>query len=520
MRDPLSWLRFAVRLLLPALLLLAPASAQASSWHRADSANFRIHGERTPDELAATARLLEAFRLLVADLTGTDPAQPAARLDIFLVRSAEQASPWQPLRAGVAGFYRADPGRISAVVIDRPPRGPFDVDPREVLLHEVTHHLLLASRPADPAWFVEGFADYLSTARFEGNQVQLGHAGANRLAWLQRAAWLPLQQVLAFDPDRAPPADVARLYAQGWLLVHWLHQDSARLERLQAYLRACAAGADPVEAFRQHVAADLESVETDLRAYLASGLPNTSRPATVPDRLASVPVSPLPASAGSLLMRLVALEHGLLPPDRARVLAEVRRHARRAGAEDPLALQLLARAELMLGDPRHAARLADALSEAVPNDPDRWRLLAEAALAVPDGAPAARRDTARRAFARVLLADPRDWRAMHALARLDRPDGPDRLALLLAANRLAPQVRTIALDAAVALARAGQLPAAADLLGAVAHAPAGGAAGALARRMLEHADRGDAAAFLWEVRSVQAAATMASSQGRLPAQLR
>lgn len=517
MREFLSWLRPGVGLLLSALLL---TPAMAAGWTRADSANFRVHGEKSPEDLAATAHLLETFRLLLAGLTGTDPAQPSARLDVFLVRSADEASPWQPLRAGVAGFYRADAGRMSAIVIDRPPRGPFEVNPREVLLHEVTHHLLLASRSTDPAWYVEGFADYLSTVRFVGERVEIGHAGANRLAWLRRAAWLPIERVLAFDPDRAAPAEVAPFYAQSWLLVHWLRQDPVRADRLRTYLEACEGGADPVEAFRRHVAADLGAVESALRAYLEGGLPVLSKPAPVPNRASSVTVHPLPASAGPLLMRLVALEHGLLPADRARALVEVRRLAARAKPGDPLAMQLLARAELLLGDRRRAAWLAEALAAAAPADPDRLRLQAEAIVSVPDGLAPVRREQARQALSRALSADPLDWRALLALARLDRPDDGGRVALLLAAHALAPQVRTIALDTAVALARAGRLQEAAQVLGPVAHAPAGGAAGALARRLLAHAERGDAPALLAVAMSVGSSATVASAEGRVPAQRR
>lgn len=515
-----SWHRLGLGLIASALLSLAPALA--GGWHRADSANFRIHGERPAAELAEQARLLEAFRLLVADLKGRDPAAPGARLDVFLVPSPQAASPWQPLRPGIAGFYRADAGRISAVVVDRPARGPFDVEPREVLLHEVAHHLLLAGGLAWPAWYVEGFADYVSTARFTADRVELGHAGASRLGWLQRGDWLPIEAVLAFDPARASSADMARLYAQSWLLAHWLHQDAARARQLVAYLEACAAGADPVEAFRAHVSPDLRAVEAALRAYLADGLHAIVRPRVAPEPAPAVAVAPLPASASSLLMRQVALEHRLLPADSRRALADVRRLAAARGATDPLAAHALAQAELALGDPRLAARLADELLAAAPDDPDLLRLRAEALRLAPGRATSwEARAGARDTFARALEADPLDWRAHLALARLDRVEGGDGLAHLLAAQRLAPQVKAVTLEAAVALARSGRMAESASLLASVAHAPAdGGLARDVAQRMLAHARRGDRSAFLAEVGRLHAAPTVAAAQGAVPDQAR
>jgi hypothetical protein len=468
----------------------------------------------------AQARLLESFRLLVADLDGRDPAAPAARLDVFLVSSAAEASPWQPLPPGVAGFYRADAGRISAVIVDRPARRAFDVDPREVMLHEVAHHLLLANRLAWPSWYVEGFADYVSTARFTADRVELGGAGGNRLAWLQRGDWLPIEAVLRFDPERAASGDRARLYAQSWLLTHWLRHDADRARRLEAYLQACAAGADPVEAFRRHVAADLGHVEASLRAYLADGPPILTRPLPRAHSSAAVRLAALPGSAGTLLMRLVAIEHGMLPADRNRALAEVRRLATARAPSDRLAARTLARAELLLGNPEVAASVSARLIEAGDAEPDLLRLRADSLRSVAGRDPIRNRADARDALLAALAADPQDWRARHGLARLDRIEGRDALPHLIAAHRLAPQVKAITLETAVALARAVRAGEAADLLADVAHAPGGGAASELAARMRAHALRGDEAALVAEVARLGGAPTVAAAEGGRPDQLR
>ncbi|MFN3370052.1 MAG: hypothetical protein ACK4Z0_00815 [Sphingomonadaceae bacterium] len=505
---------------LVAAMMLAVAPVAASGWHRADGPNFRIHGARAPAELAEQVRLLEAFRHVVAELQGRNPAEPGARLDVFLVSSPADASPWLPLRPGVAGFYRADVGRISAFIVDRPPRGAFDVDRREVLLHEVAHHLLLAGGLAWPAWYVEGFADYVATARFEADRVELGRAGANRLGWLRQGDWLPLEQVLRFDPERASPADVPRLYAQGWLLTHWLRHDEDRARRLKAYLEACAAGADPVEAFRRHVAADLRDVEASLRAYLADGPPILTRPLQWAYSSAAVRPAALPRSAGTLLMRLVAMEHGMLPADRNRALADVRRLAMARAASDPLAARTLARAELLLGNPEVAASVAARLVETGDAEPDLLRLRADSLRSVAGRDPIRNRADARDALLAALAADPQDWQARHGLARLDRIEGRDALPHLVAAHRLAPQVKAITLETAVALARAGRAGEAADLLADVAHAPGGGAASELAARMRAHALRGDDAALIAEVARLGAAPTVAATQGERPGQLR
>ncbi len=59
-------------------------------------------------------------------------------------------------------------------------------------------------------------------------------------------------------------------YAESWLLTHYLQRAPGQSEKLRAYLRAVAAGADPVAAFEAYVDPDIRAFELRLKSYLNS----------------------------------------------------------------------------------------------------------------------------------------------------------------------------------------------------------------------------------------------------------
>lgn len=494
-----------MRLLLVSLLLaLWPVSADAG-WKRAETPHFRIWAEGSEAQLREKAALLEDYRALLEMATGKAPDREAPPLDVFLVDDLAEATPWRPMGPDVAGYYRADAGRISAVATERAGGDRFAISGQHILLHEYAHHFMLArAGVAHPAWYVEGFAEYFSTAVFRPERVEFGLASDNRAAWLLTATWLPLERLLARDPELMRSRDSAMYYAQSWLLTHYMFRAPGMRDKLKVYLSAVARGEDPVDAFRRHVDPDLAGFQARLRRYLDEGATysrfDRPRAARAPVRIVA-----LPPSADLFLLRQAALEHGVPSARGPEVLAEIRRLA--AAPADPLARRSLALAELELGDAAEARRLLEGLLADAPRDPDllRWRALALKPLA-PGSTPQAFEE-ARASLVRAIEIAPDDWRALHAYARLYRPVAgrlpPEALNKLVKAWMLAPQVTEVVLDTAVALSHADRLDEAARVLEPLAWSPHAGSAAELAARMLARARQGDKGGLLAEVSALR-----------------
>ena len=488
------------------LWLALPVSAQAE-WLLAETPHFRVYSEGSRKRLVEQAALLEDFHRLLQERTGRGPPANAPRLDVFLVDRLEDATPWRKLAPNVAGYYRADRGRISVVAVDKvgdngpADNGNMELSGQQILLHEYGHHFLLGTAGiAYPAWYVEGFAEYFSTARFRPDSIEIGRISPNRGIWLAGADWLPMEKLLARTPALDRSSDSAMFYAQSWLLTHYLFRTPGMREKLVAYLKATATGADSVEAFKAHIDPDLAGFQQKLRHYLDST--SFSRMARAGGTPAAIRVSSLPPSADTLLMRLVSLEHGIAESRTDAALDDIRARVAAAPAGDALAARIMALAELQRGNRAEARAMIDRLLHEAPDDPDLLRWRAQAA-----GAGAEGFAEARRYLTRAFAAAPNDWRTLHAYARLfqpaRRPLPTHAMDVLLRAHELAPQVTEVVLDTAVALVQAGRLNEAATVLEPLAWSPHGGQPAELAERLLARARAGDRDGFLAEVLAQQ-----------------
>lgn len=496
-----------VRWLIALLWLALPVSAQAE-WLLAETPHFRIYSAGSKQRLLEQATLLEDFHTLLRDRTGRGPPANAPRLDVFLVDKLEDATPWRTLAPNIAGYYRADRGRISVIAVDKgKSSGEGSSDPantelsgQQILLHEYGHHFLLGTAGiAYPAWYVEGFAEYFSTARFRRDSIEIGRISPNRGIWLAGADWLPMEKLLARTPAFDRSSESAMFYAQSWLLTHYLFRAPGMRDKLVAYLKATASGADSVEAFRTHIDPDLTGFQHKLRRYLDDT--SFSRMARGDGPPPAITITPLGSSADEVLMRLVTLEHGIAESRTDAALEDVRARAN-AAPNDPIAQRALALAELQRGNRTEARAMLDKLLAASPEDPDLLRWRAQASGAGPEGFA-----EARRYLTRAFAAAPNDWRTLHAYARLfqpaRRPLPTHALDVLLRAHELAPQVNEVVLDTAVALAQAGRLQEAASVLEPLAWSPHGGQAAELAEKLLVKARAGDKAGLLAEVTAQQ-----------------
>ena len=466
-----------------ALALLCPASLARAGWLVAETPHFRIHGTVNESRIRQEAAVLEDFHALLELLTGRKVDPDAPRLDIYLVDSRGQmliVNPRLPDR--IAGFYMATSGGILGM--SQEPGSGADFA-RDALLHEYAHHFMMqAGNVALPAWYVEGFAEYLMTADFRPDRIDFGGVNNGRYYVLTNMPWEPLERVLA----RSKGVNMDSFYAQSWLLTHYLNRMEGMAPKRDAYLKKVAAGADPVEAFRTEIDPDLKAFQGRLRNYLAGRTLTFSRMKRKPPGGFDIRVTALPPVANAALLPLVAVQLPQSAEHDAANMARIRDAVARA-AEDPWARRAMAIAEAAVGDDKLAADRLDALLVAAPDDAELLRWRARLYRAWDPAISTADLSAARKLLVRAFRAAPNDWLVLSDYVgtferRTERLPDPV-LDVLARAHALAPQERNLAYRTAIHMARAGRYDSARAALGPLVHDPHGGRAMVLERGLLD-----------------------------------
>ncbi|MEI9905982.1 MAG: hypothetical protein WDN06_20310 [Asticcacaulis sp.] len=157
---------------------------------------------------------------------------------------------------------------------------PAQDESQVILFHEYTHHVMFRHTTATfPLWYIEGYADYLSTFTYDGQWAWVGLPPSTNNNILDQVNWGGFDRVLKPDANLSSGlatvdgADPLIFYAKAWLLTHYMMNDPARMKALDAYFQRLDAGEDPVAAFS---AATGISVTGDLPKRLreyAKGIP-------------------------------------------------------------------------------------------------------------------------------------------------------------------------------------------------------------------------------------------------------
>ena len=146
--------------------------------------------------------------------------------------------------------------------------GPNALQPQQVLFHEYAHHFLLGnSQVAYPAWYSEGAAEFVGTARFEREGIMLGVAAQHRAYGLLDAAKLPIETL--FDSSRRKLSDMEteQVYGRGWLLTHYLMFDATRVANFNRYLILLNQGKPSIDAGNEAFGS-LKQLDRELGRYL------------------------------------------------------------------------------------------------------------------------------------------------------------------------------------------------------------------------------------------------------------
>jgi hypothetical protein len=471
---------------LAALVASAPAWA---SWRRAESANFIVYSQSSEQALRNRVALLEDYNAFLRLLTGVNDPPAPNRLPVYVLRNHGALNAVRPMPQGVAGFYAPSSSGIAAFVDDG--ADGIGEEGNLVLFHEIAHHFMWQYRPtAYPPWYVEGFAEYVSTASFTKSTIEFGQPSRGRAGALTFLNWLPLERVL-FSPPPTKADEAALYYAESWLLVHYLLRDEARKAKLITFFNAIRGGEAPPAAFKRIFAVEPRQLQADLVRYGERQLTYSRLKRRFAAETPSMQVTVLPPSADDLMLAAAAMQIGVDDAREAALVAQVRTAA--AKYDDDFARRTLAKAEALYGDGAAADRLLDSILTQSPNDAEAlylkgMRLLVAARKQRDKGGPLAKQ--AQTWFARSHKADDKAFPTLtrYVEASLFNAAPTENIVeVMLLAQQLAPQVVELRMNAASMLLARGHKAEAAILVEPLASDPHNPGLATAAKKMLERA---------------------------------
>ncbi|WP_375422114.1 tetratricopeptide repeat protein [uncultured Sphingomonas sp.] len=258
-----------------AAVALATGGAATAEWREARSSHFIVYADDSESGIRDLATRLERFDAVVRRLHKFDVSdgQASNPLTVFVLSGRSSVQKLYGGDRDIAGFYVP---RASGSVAFTPGRGDGDggLQPQIVLFHEYGHHLLLGnSTIAYPNWFSEGYAEFVSTTRFDKASAMVGVAAQHRAYGLIETNGISIERLLDPRPHKLSDVEREALYGRGWLMTHWLMFDPARFAKFNAYLKFINDGMPPLAAATKAFG-DLKALDRDLNRYLrASTLP-------------------------------------------------------------------------------------------------------------------------------------------------------------------------------------------------------------------------------------------------------
>ena len=475
--------------------LLSGGSPAKAEWREATTDHFVIVSGGSEAELIRLGQRLEAVHWLMTQATGITPDERTVRVRIFLLDNIGDFHRVLGLRSSsdIAGIYL--PGIEGAVaLVPRNQSGGFSTN---ILFHEYAHHFMLQYlTTVYPPWYVEGFAELMSTASFERpDEITYGKVPLFRTNELLDDSWTPISRMFAPRTAADPSAGVAD-YSQYWLAAHYLTFAPERNGQMRNFLIALNTGRPLDEAYAAFPGG-IQQLDRDMHRYLRQGRFRYLHLALPPDVLRTPSLRLLRRAEVAMLdaeMRAArTLSHDQTVALAAEVGALVARYP-----DDPAASRLHARLLLDAGNFAQAQVAADRV---LAIDPGNVRALTYRGLAMlrgrhADGSPmdAAFVREARSYIVRANRANPDDQIPLIAnyqsyqLADIPAPE----IALegLNKAMHLVPQESSLRMLLAQDLINRRRLPIARTILAPLAFDPHASGQQSFALQLLQWIDAG------------------------------
>lgn len=482
-----------MRYILAFLLFFGALQPAQAAWYKIETGKFIFYGTSV-DALREDAMRLEQFDGLLRQMLSIPENPGEYKLSVYVVSGeADVRRVYGDGSKDVAGFYTVNEGGVLAVV----PRGTGDFSD-VILYHEYAHHLMLHHMAMRyPAWYIEGFAEFLSTTEFKADRAHIGLPAAHRAYQLALESTTPIKTLLSASVGEVRRENRGNFYGRAWLLTHFLTFNTERKGQLLTYLNAITSG-KPLLAAAEAAFGDLDILQRDLTRYQnAAKLKYVNVPSVPPD-MKTATVTQMEPAFGDTIRERVMLRRGTADNEREAIVRGLTAAATKYATSADIWTQL-AEAKLDREDYGGAIAAAD---RAVSLEPKSARaLLWKGTALVRQLADKGTEDPAAWKEARGWLikanrADTEDpltlFEYYRSFAAEGREPTPTAIAGLQKATEMIPQATGYRVAYAFELIKAGSYSLAADYLQPIANSPHGGES---------------AAAFQGVVSTLRAAAT-------------
>lgn len=250
-----------------------PASAATSTklldadWISVRTPHFSILSSVDEKNTTELARELELFRQLVLKQTRAKSDETSIPMQIILFQRRSDLQKVGIEDRDTAGLFL--PGlRDNVILLTRDRK--FD---RLFIQHEYVHFLVnTATRRHFPRWVSEGYAEFLGATKTKKDSLTYGDVPKLRLDWLKHHTWIPFRKII----DRREVATLnsnenAMLYAQSWLLMHYLQlgrPGRVFSDDLGSYLAGLRRGTPDLLAFESGFELDVDDLDGLLINYV------------------------------------------------------------------------------------------------------------------------------------------------------------------------------------------------------------------------------------------------------------
>ena len=490
------------------LAAITPHLARAATWERASSPHFVIYAQEGSERLRAFAGKLEWYDSAMRYIRGLGdpPISPSNRLTVFVVSSPAVVQKLMTQGRGgasnVYGFYEPRAGHSFVIVPrDAGGQGITQLNPQIVLLHEYAHHFMYRYYTgAFPPWFVEGFAEYCSTAKFDPDgSVGLGLPAMHRAYGLSDPG-IDIWKMVTNQYTKMNDRQEEGLYSQGWLLTHYLMFEPSRKGQLSAYLAKINHGTSIAEAAK--VFGEPKVLDRDLFHYVNRSKMSYYQLPAAKIKPAKLDIEELSPGASAIMDVKIRSQRGVDAKTAPLVAAEMRSRAA-PYPNDPFVQRALAQTEFDVGNLDASEAAADRALAANPKEVGA--MLYEARVRIARAA----KDTHANA---ATWHDARHWLLAANAVENDAPEPllmfyrsfeaakakPSKNAVdaLYEAQHLAPEDPGLRIVVAHQHLIDGEADEARAALAIVAYDPHGGAAAQWASAMLKTIDTGGASAAM------------------------
>jgi len=458
------------------LTMAIPAHAE---WLEARSEHFTVVADMPEAELRSRTLKLERFDSMLRHVLSPDSTIPVT---VYYVEGLDAVQDAMGDKSGqVAGFYNVSAQRAYAVVPEKLPFHVEDFTPQIVLLHEYTHHMLLANASVFmPGWAQEGLAEMFATAKLQDDgSVVIGDKNDSRgQAMFGMSRW-SVRRLLASDLD--PPKGDERIeaYSRGWALIHYLWMSGQRQGQYIRFIEELNKGTEPIAA-GEAAFGDLDALNTEINRYINRHVYRLAEftPAELGE-VAPIAIRPLGTDEAAILRYRIASSVGVTDKTAGR-LAE---RARPVGNRFPDSLSVQTAMAEILHDAEDYDGADAAADRVLAQEPEnlmglayKGRVAVRRALAANDEAAVARARSWFRRAARAHQDSALPFMLYYdSFTALGQTPPPDAVSGLYRAVVLVPQDTSLRIRAALALIREGQVARARSVIAPAAFTPEEGA---------------------------------------------